>query len=159
MMSRCSRLNAFLLPPLDWLVPNWRQAVMLDHVQSDSGEYRGPLYVALTGHDAVGLIRNGAEDEPGAVAVVTRFPLTAGIQVASGQGEVRPASPAEQAAALRALPGTAVPRLTPVWLFGQLGFCMHGEPWLLSIFQFGGGRCLASSSSTPGQRIVPLAEE
>ncbi|MCK8515990.1 hypothetical protein M0534_06580 [Methylonatrum kenyense] len=159
MKSRCSRLNGFLLPPLDWLVPNWSQAVMLDHFQSDSGEYRGPVFLALTGHDAVGLIRNGPVDEPGAVAIVTRFPLAAGIRVASGKGEVRPATAAEQAAAMRACSSGSVSRLDPTWLFGQLGFCLHGEPWLISVFQFRDGDCVASCSSTVDQRIVPLAEE
>lgn len=159
MSSRCSRLNAFLLPPLDWLVPNWRHAVILDHFQSDGGEYRGPVFIALTDHDAVALIRNGPEDEPGALALVTRFPLAAGLQVASGQGEVRPATAGEQAEAMRALPNGGVQPLRPVWLFGQLGFCVHGEPWLVSVFQFRDGRCVASCSSNPGQRILPLSEE
>lgn len=160
MTVRCSRINAFTLPALDWLVPAWRQAVTLNHVVSDDGLYRGPLYFVLTDHDAVVLVRHGPEDEPGAVAMVTRFTLDPSIRPASAQGEVRAATAAEQAEALRQLDhSSGVWPLRPVWMVGQLGFCVHAAPWLVSVFQFRDGQCVATTTSSERQRIQPLSEE
>lgn len=162
MQMRFYRVNAFLVPSLDWLVPGWRIAVATDTCRSASGDYSGPLYLLLTDYDAVLLARNGPEDEPGALDIISRFPLEGRIRPETAAGELRRAVPAERAEALRRLQlaaGGGVAPFSDVWMTGQVGFCIHEEPWLASLFQFRDGRCTDVVFSTPAQRIVPLAEE
>ncbi|MCP1675548.1 hypothetical protein J2T57_002698 [Natronocella acetinitrilica] len=162
MQTRFHRVNGFLVPKLDWLVPGWRHAFATEHYRGGDG-YRGPLYLLLTSHDAVVLVRNGPEDVPDALDIVCRLPLPAGFAVETAAGELNPAGTAEQAEALRTLaeqnPEGSPVTLAPVWLAGRIGFCIHDRGWLISLFQFSEGRCVASISSTEAQRIIPLAEE
>lgn len=161
---RFRRVNAFLAPQLDWVVTGWRQAVATDDFRSADG-YRGPLYLVLTAHDGVVLVHNGPDDVPLALDIVCRFPLEGRIHVDTATGDVRRATPVEQAEALRRLradqpegSGHVIP-MQPVWMAGSVGFCVHHQPWLVSLFQFIDGRCGAAVSSTRAQRIPTLGEE
>ncbi len=165
METRFYRINSFLAPTLDWLVPGWRFAAVADSYRATTGEYSGPLYLLFTNDDAVVLIRNAPDDQPEALDIVSRFSLQGRIDPGAATGELHQADNAQRAEALRCLPqsrdtgpGQVVP-ITPIWVAGQVGFCVHEEPHLVSVFQFRDGRCTDAVSSTEAQRIVPLAEE
>lgn len=163
--TRFYRINSFIAPKLDWLVPGWRFAALADSYRASSGEYSGPLYLVFTNDDAVVLIRNAPDDQPDALDIISRFSLQCRIDPGTATGELREADNAQRAEALRCLAqsrdtgaGQVVP-ITPVWVAGQVGFCVHEEPHLVSVFQFRDGRCTDAVSSTEAQRILPLAEE
>jgi len=165
MESRFYALNRFIAPDFSVLVPNWTFGAAMDRYRSESCSYEGPLYLLLTPDDIAVLINNSPESNPNAVDLICRCPHEGGINYTPEASSVREATFSEamaglaQLARLRACSITEVLPRYSVWMAGDVGFCVHGEPHRVTAFQLQGSHCIHVVASDDSKRIEPIAEQ
>ena len=146
-------------------MPNWTFGTATNGFRAASHTYDGPVYLLLTPHDIVVLVNFSPETNPDAVDLICRLPHEGRINHAPETSSVREASFSEGMDAVTTLAdhlGLGVTDVLPthsLWMADDVGFCLHGEPHRVSVFQFRDGQCVDVVAATDAHRIEPIAEQ
>ena len=163
-MARLYTINRFIGPDFSLLVPNWTFGAAVDDFCAASYSYRGPLYLLLTPDDATVLINISPERVRDALALICRLPHDQRINPAP-TGPLREARTGEAMSARSRLSeepdvtAEALAEAESIWVAGDTGICLHGEPHRISLFRFRDGHCVDVVHATDRHRIEPIGEE